>query len=635
MNEGISSDRDSNSLPKPRTLALTLGTLGVVYGDIGTSPLYAIRECFYGLHAIELTEKNVLGVLSLVFWSLMVVVTIKYVAFMLRADNHGEGGIFALLSLVPRAGRRISSRARSAVVLAAIFGAALLYGDGVITPAISVLSAVEGLQIATEAAKPMVLPLTCIILLSLFFVQHRGSSAIGKVFGPIMICWFITIALLGVQSIIRYPHVLVAVNPIHGYEFFAASRLHGMLVLGSVVLCITGGEALYADLGHFNKRSIRLSWIGLVFPALLLNYYGQGAKILEHPALAFNPFYGLVPRPFLYPMVALSTAATIIASQSMISGVFSLTQQAVQLGYLPRFRIIHTSEEARGQIYIAGVNWTLMFACIGLVLAFRESSRLAGAYGIAVTATMTSTSIIYFFVLSKTRGWSLWRAVLLVATFLFFDLSYFGANLLKFFDGGWISLSIATALMITMTTWKDGRETLSRRMLGAKSPLVVFLEEITKQQPPRVPGTAVFMTISSVGTPAALMHHFKHNRVLHEQVLILTIRAIDIPKVPQRDRLEIKVLGQGFYRIEALYGFMETPDVPRIMSQLTHSGIMIEPAETTYYLGRETLFITGKSRMMRWRKALFAFISRNIQTPTVYFRLPPDRVVELGVEIEF
>ncbi|MFH1488832.1 MAG: KUP/HAK/KT family potassium transporter [Pseudomonadota bacterium] len=628
-------DRQSNSLHQPRTLPLALGALGVVYGDIGTSPLYAIRECFHGLHAVELTEKNILGVLSLVFWSLTLIVTVKYVVFLLKADNCGEGGIFALLSLLPKAERRLSPRARSAVVLAAIFGAALLYGDGVITPAISVLSAMEGLQVATEAARPMVLPLTCIILLALFFVQYRGSSEIGKVFGPIMMCWFITIALLGVRSILHYPHVLIAVNPIHAYEFFAANRLHGMVVLGSVVLCITGGEALYADLGHFNKRSIRMSWFVLVFPALLLNYYGQGAKLLEEPALAFNPFYGLVPRPFLYPMVALSTAATIIASQAMISGIFTLTQQAVQLGYLPRFRIIHTSEEARGQIYIAGVNWALMFACIGLVLAFRESSRLAGAYGIAVTATMMSTSIIYFFVLSKTWGWPLWRTVLLVATFLFFEISYLGANLLKFVDGGWITLSIAAALMITMTTWKKGRETLSRKLLDSKLSLNIFLQEVEKQQPPRVPGTAVFMTISPVGTPAALMNHFKHNHVLHEQVLILTIRAIDIPKVPPGDRLGLKALGQGFYRLEALYGFMETPNVPRIMRRLTHLGIKTEPAMTTYYLGKETLLITGKWKVVRWRKALFALISRNIPTPTAYFRLPPDRVVERGMEIEF
>jgi KUP system potassium uptake protein len=511
----------------------------------------------------------------------------------------------------------------------------VVYGDGIITPAISVLSAVEGLHVAAEAARPMVLPLTCIILVALFLVQHRGTSAIGKIFSPVMMCWFITIALLGVQPIIRYPHILLAINPLYVYEFFAANRIHGMVVLASVVLCITGGEALYADLGHFDRRSIRLSWVFMVFPALLLNYFGQGAILMVRPDLAVNPFYGLVPRLFLYPMVALSTAATIIASQAMISGVFSLTQQAVQLDYLPRFRIIHTSGEARGQIYIAGVNWALMFACLGLVLAFQESSRLAGAYGVAVTATMTATSIIYFFVVVKTWDWPPWTAVLLVTAFLAFDLAYFTANLLKFVDGAWITLSIAAALVVIMTTWKKGRTILSRKTAGTRLPIEHFLEEVAKQQPPRVPGTGVFMTISPIGTPSALVHHFKHNQVLHDQVLLLTIRTSDIPKVSADDRLHLENLGQGFYRIQALYGFMETPDVPKIMRHLNQLDIKTDPATTTYYLGRETLLTTGRSQMGHWRKALFALISRNIQTPTVYFRLPPDRVVELGVEIEF
>lgn len=505
MTKGVAPEHLSALYPRARTLTLVIGALGIVYGDIGTSPLYAIRECFHGLHAIELTENNIMGVLSLVFWSLTVVVSVKYVTFILKADNNGEGGIFALLSLVPKAISRISRGARSAVVLAGIFGAALLYGDGIITPAISVLSAVEGLTVATEAARPMVLPLTIIILLVLFFAQHRGSSAIGNVFGPIMMLWFVTIAVLGVESIIRNPRVFLAINPAHGYEFFAVNRLHGMVVLGSVVLCITGGEALYADLGHFNRKAIRMSWLGIVFPALLLNYYGQGAKLLEQPELAFNPFYGLVPRPLLYPMVVLSTIATIIASQAMISGVFSLTHQAVQLGYLPRVHITHTSEETRGQIYISWVNWAMMFACIGLVLAFRESSRLAGAYGIAVTATMTATSII----------------------------------------------------------------------------------------------------------------------------------SVDVPHISPGDRLKLQALGQGFYRLEAHYGFTESPNVPKIMHQVEKLGLKTDPATTTFYLGRETLLTTGKSKMMRWRKVLFAFISRNIQSPAVYFRLPPDRVIELGVEVEF
>ena len=634
MKNRVPSNQHSQLSSEAKTITLALGTLGVVYGDIGTSPLYAIKECFHGLHAIELTQENILGVLSLVFWSLTVVVTIKYVSFILKADNNGEGGIFALLALVPRGEGRIPPLARSAVVLAGVFGAALLYGDGIITPTISVLSAVEGLNVATEAARPFVLPLTCIILFVLFLAQHRGSSAIGNLFGPIMMLWFIAIALLGIEGIIGNPRVFLAINPVYCYEFFTANRIHGMVVLGSVVLCITGGEALYADLGHFNRKAIRVSWLGMVFPALLLNYYGQGAKLLAQPELAFNPFYGLVPRPFLYPMVALSTVATIIASQAMISGIFSLTQQAVQLGYLPRMRIIHTSEEARGQIYISGVNWAMMVACIGLALGFRESSRLAGAYGLAVTATMTATSVIYFFVLTRTFEWSLWRAIPLVAAFLFFDLAYFGANLFKLVDGGWLTFSVATGLMIIMTTWKDGREKLSRKKLAARPPLEGFLKEVAKEKPPRVPGTAVFMTISPTGAPAPLLHHYRHNHVLHETVILLTIHAVDVPSVRASERLKLKVLGQGFYRLEALYGFMETPNVPRIMHQLEHLGVETDPSTTTYFLGRETLLTTGKSRMMKWRKLLFAFMSRNIQTPTVHFSLPADRVIELGVEVQ-
>jgi KUP system potassium uptake protein len=629
------SDYHPNLSYKAGNLSLALGALGVVYGDIGTSPLYAIKECFHGLHAIELTESNILGVLSLVFWSLTVVVTIKYVSFILKADNHGEGGIFALLSLVSSPEKHFSRRARTAIILAGICGAALLYGDGIITPTISVLSAVEGLNVATEAARPWVLPLTCVILFAMFVVQHRGSFAIGRVFGPIMVLWFTTITILGLISILATPRVLLAINPAYCYEFFASNRVHGMVVLGSVVLCITGGEALYADLGHFSRKAIRTSWLGLVFPALLINYYGQGARLLTQPELAFNPFYGLVSRPFLYPMVALSTTAAIIASQAMISGVFSLTQQAVQLGYLPRMRIIHTSEETRGQIYISGVNWAMMFLCIGLALAFRESSRLAGAYGIAVTATMTATSIIYFFVVSKYWGWSLWRAVPLVAVFLFFDLAFLGANLLKVLDGGWVTLSVAAILVTIMTTWKEGREKLARKKSITRLPLEDFLDKVAEQKPPRVPGTAVFMTNSPVGTPSHLIHYFQYNHVLHRQVMLLTMSAVDYPRVPSVERLKIEALGQGFFRLQAFHGFMETPQVPKIMRQMERTGVKADPADTTFFLGRETLLTTGKSKMMRWRKLLFSFMSRNIQTPAIYFNLPPDRVVELGAEVEF
>ncbi len=620
--------------PWAKTLAPALGALGVVYGDIGTSPLYAVKECFHGMHAIALNMENVLGVLSLVFWSLTMVVSIKYVVFILNADNKGEGGIFALLALVPGDKEKISPRIYSAVVVAGIFGAALLYGDGIITPAISVLSAIEGLEVATTAAAPAVLPLTCIVLLLLFLVQRHGTAGIGKIFGPVVMVWFAAIATLGLVEIVRSPHILVALNPVHAYDFFVQNRLHGMVVLGSVVLCITGGEALYADLGHFGRTPIRLSWLSIAFPALLLNYFGQGALLLDHPDMAYNPFYGLVPTALLYPMVGLSTLATVIASQAMITGVFSLTQQAVQLGYFPRVKIVHTSPETQGQIYIPGVNYALMVACIGLVLAFRESSRLAGAYGIAVTATMGITSILYYFVVTRTWGWSLSRAVPLVMVFMVFDFAYFGSNLLKIVDGGWFTLAVATAIMLAMTTWRDGRAELARKMMSTRLPISLFLEDVERKRPTRVEGTAVFMTVSPLGTPSALLHHFKHNRVLHEKVIVLSIRSVDIPTVSPPERLQVEDLGQGFYRLYAFYGFMETPNVPAILRMTSLYGLELDPAVTTFFLGRETLTTSGDSKMMRWRKSLFAFMSRNAWTAPAYFGIPSDRVIEIGIQID-
>ncbi|HQN18761.1 MAG TPA: KUP/HAK/KT family potassium transporter [Syntrophobacteraceae bacterium] len=619
----------------PATLSLALSSLGIVYGDIGTSPLYAVRECFHGTHAVSLTEGNIFGVLSLVFWSMTMVICIKYVVFVMRADNRSMGGIFALLALIPSDGRRVSPRLRAGVVVAAILGASLLYGDGVITPAISVLSAIEGLEVATEAARPLVLPLTCGILLLLFLVQHRGTADIGSVFGPIMIVWFFTIAFLGGRAIVERPEILRALNPFNAYEFFAVNRVHGLVVLGSVVLCITGGEALYADMGHFGRNPIRLSWLGLAFPALLLNYFGQGALLLKDPNFAFNPFYGLVPRTLLYPMVFLSTVATIIASQAMISGIFSLTQQAVQLGLCPRVRIVHTSRETEGQIYIPEVNYLMMVACIGLVVVFKKSSGLAGAYGIAVTADMAFTSVLFFFVITKTWGWSLKRAIPLLVLFLIFDLSYFGANLLKVFDGGWVTLTIAAVIAVAMTTWKDGRAELARKMLASRLPVDIFLSDVAGHNPPRVRGTAIFMSVSPVGIPISLLHHYKHNQVLHEKVVLLSIRSTDAPVLQDEEKVKIEDLGQGFYRIVAFYGFAEKPNVPEIMRLASLQGLVTDPATTTYFLSRESLLTGGDSRMMRWRKALFVYLSRNAGAATAYFDVPPDRVVELGLQIQF
>ncbi len=616
-----------------RTAALAFGALGVVYGDIGTSPLYAIKECFHGLHAIAVTPENVLGVLSLIFWSLTMVITIKYVLFITAADNRGEGGIFALIELLPK--DRGHRHVRATLAFLGLIGAGLLYGDGVITPAISVLSAVEGLNVATSAAEPLVVPITCLILFGLFMVQRRGTHGIGKVFGPVMLVWFSVLAVLGLKEILAAPQVLGAVNPWHAVDFFQRNHLHGMVVLGAVVLCITGGEALYADLGHFGRRPIQLSWLIIVFPCLVLNYFGQGAGLLLDPSIAANPFYSLVPDALLYPMAALSTAATVIASQALISGVFSLTRQAIQLGCCPRLRIVHTSSAMEGQIYIPEVNFALMWACIGLTVAFQESSRLAAAYGIAVTATMGITSILYFFVAHWTWKQSLARCLAPVLVFLAFDLAFFGANLLKVADGGWFTLLIAALVVLAMATWQDGRKALRDLSMAATVPLRTFLQEIATRNPIRVPGTAVFMSLSPQGTPVTLLHHYKHNKVFHDSVVILTITAADTPTVPENDRLDIQDLGSGFFRIVARYGFMETPDVPDIMARARETGIPIDPpADTTFFLGRESLLTTGKSRLAGFRKSLFALMSRNARPATAYFGLPPGRVVELGVQVE-
>jgi len=618
---------------KNQTLVLALGALGVVYGDIGTSPLYAIKECFHGHHAIALTQGNVFGVMSLVFWSLTVVVGVKYVVFLLLADNHGEGGIFALLGLISARGRNVSPRLRAGLVLAGILGAGLLYGDGIITPAISVLSAIEGLEVATKAATPIVLPLTCAVLFLLFLSQHWGTAGIGKIFGRVMTLWFASIAALGLAQIFHEPRILLAIDPGYAYKFFAENRLHAFVVFGSVVLCLTGAEALYADLGHFGRKAIRLSWMSLVFPSLLFNYFGQGALLLGHPELTVNPFYGLVPRLILYPMVGLSTIATVIASQALISGVFSLTQQAIELGFCPHFLIVHTSRVIRGQIYMPAVNYTLMIACLGVVIGFRESSGLAGAYGIAVTGTMTITSILYLIVITRVWRWSLWMAVPLIAVFLVFDLSYFGANLLKVKDGGWFTLLAASLFTIAMTTWRKGRSELIHKF-ETRVPVKLFLDDVGRQKLPRVPGTAVFMSFTPEGTSHVLLQNLKHNKILHEKVVLLSILPTDVPTVAARERVKVEDLGQGFYQVVAYNGFMQRPNVPEIMNLAAKLGLPIDEAETTYYLGRVSVFTTGDSRMMRWRKVLFAFMSRNAGTPAAYFGLPANRVVELGTQIQ-
>ena len=636
--EKDSSNESKGEFPLPRfnkkIIFLAIASIGVVFGDIGTSPLYAIKACFHGKHAIVPSAMNILGVLSLIFWSITVVVSVKYLTFILRADNRGEGGIFALVSLLNTSEKKLSRFIQAVLLFAAILGAGLLYGDGVITPAISVLSAIEGLEVATKAATPFIVPLTCIVLVLLFSLQQKGTANIGKLFAPIMVLWFLSIGFFGLMQVTREPTVLLALNPVYALEFFMNNGMHGIVVLGSVVLCITGCEALYADLGHFGRNAIRLSWFSFVFPSLLCNYFGQGALLLAHPEMNINPFYKLVPESFLYPMIGLSTAATIIASQALISGTFSLTQQAVQLGLFPRVRIIHTSSDMQGQIYIPFVNYALMLACIGVVVGFKESSSLAGAYGIAVTGTMIITSLLFFLVLTHYRRWPLWKVIPLVGIFIAFDVAFFVGNTFKIIDGGWFPLFVAAIVALVMTTWKKGREELYRNLIDARLPIESFLADLPRSHIPRVSGTAVFMTLSPLGTPRTLLHNVKHNHVLHEQVVFLSIMAKDAPIVPAGERIKIQDLGQGFYRVEAFYGFMQKPNVPQIMKIVAQYGLITDPMTTTFYLGRETLMTSGKSKMMRWRKSLFAVMSRNAGNPTSYFGIPANRVVELGAQVE-
>jgi KUP system potassium uptake protein len=612
-----------------------VAALGIVYGNIGTSPLYALKECFHGAHHVPLTHANVLGVLSLIVWSLVLVVSVKYLAFVMRADNDGEGGILALMALALQGKYQGPPRSRWAIVIVGLFGAALLYGDGVITPAISVLSAMEGLSVATPAIGEGLVQLISIgVLAVLFWLQKRGTAGIGRLFGPITITWFLTLAALGVAEVVRTPEVLGALNPAHAMAFFAHNGKEGFLMLGAVFLVVTGGEALYAELGHFGRRPIRLAWFALVLPALLLNYFGQGALLLRNPEAAHNPFYRLAPGWLLYPLVGLATAATVIASQAMISGAFSLTRQAMQLGYMPRVGVEHTSEKEIGQIYISTVNWLLFAAVVLLVLAFKNSTNLAGAYGIAVSTTMVITALLAYVVAAEVWRWNRAAAVAVVSFFLLIDLAFFGANLAKVLEGGWFSLVVGAGVFTLMTTWKRGREILNQKLRAQSLPLEYFLLSVAQSPPPRVPGVAVFMTSSPEGAPPALLHNLKHNKVLHQKVVLLTVLAADVPRVAAAQRVEIQRLEQDFYRVVARYGFIEDPSVPEILELCRAQGLELKMMETTFFLGRETLIPTRQPGMALWREALFAWMSRNARSATSFFRIPPNRVVELGAQIE-
>ncbi len=616
-----------------RLLLLSLAALGIVYGDIGTSPLYAVRECFHGEYGIAPQPENVLGVLSLMFWALVIIVSVKYLTLVLRADNHGEGGVMALTSLI----RTVAGRERGArwiLVGLGLFAASLLYGDGMITPAISVLSAVEGLRIITPVFEPWVMPVTVAILTLLFWLQSRGTARVGSLFGPVTVVWMAALAALGIRGIAARPDVLIAVNPVLGIRFLAHNGLFGFLVLGAVFLVVTGAEALYADLGHFGRKPIRLTWFMVVLPALLLNYFGQGALLLARPEEAHHPFYSLVPQWFLIPMVVLATLATIIASQAVISAAFSITHQAIQLGYLPRMRVVHTSATQIGQIYVPQVNAFLGICTIALVLGFQSSSRLAAAYGVAVTTTMSIESVLFYAVARNRWGWSRIAAGLPAGAFLVVDLAFFGANISKITHGAWFPLLIGGAVFTLMTTWRRGRDLLARRLAERTVPLEDFLSAVSTNPPPYVSGKAVYLAKNTEFAPLALSGCLRHNKVLHEEIAVLTIHTTDTPRVERDQKVEVEELAPSVYRITSRFGFMEEPNVPYVLALVREKGPDFPLDETSFFLGRERLFPAKHPSMPVWRNRLFAFLTRNALGATTYFKIPPERVIEVGTQIE-
>jgi len=613
-------------------VTLSLGALGVVYGDIGTSPLYAFRECFRPEHHLAPTEANILGIVSLICWSLVVIISIKYLVLVMRADNRGEGGILALMSLVgvQSAGRR----RRWFIVALGLFGAALLYGDGMITPAISVLSAVEGLDVATPVFKPYIVPITLAVLVLLFVVQRIGTAKVGAMFGPVMMVWFFVIAAIGVSQIVRAPHVLTAIDPRWAVRFFITNHVTGYLVLGAVFLAVTGGEALYADMGHFGARPIRLAWFFIVFPALLINYLGQGALMLRDLNAFKNPFFLAVPAWALYPMVGLSTIATIIASQAVISGAFSLTRQAVQLGYLPRLVIRHTSAREIGQIYIPSVNWLLMICAVGLVIAFQASTNLAAAYGVAVTATMAITTSILAVVEHERWRWSTIAIVCVTVPLLVVDLAFFGANIIKVEQGGWFPLLVGVLAFALMSTWRRGRQILNERLAETQMEPGDLLRDLAAGRIPRVPGTAIFMSRRAEGIPTSLLHNLKHNKVVHKNVVLLSVVVEEVARLPENERVRWEELGQGVYRLVLRFGYMDETNLPSILASIQDPPVPLQPMITSYFLGRETLLPTRRPGMALWRERLFAWMMRNATGAATYFSLPSNQVIELGAQIE-
>lgn len=622
----------SSKQSKSQQAALALAALGVVYGDIGTSPLYVMKEVFAGIHPIPLSADNVFGILSLIVWSLIVVVSIKYVVFIMRADNRGEGGIMALIALALHNAKGVPRRER-AIMLAGLVGAGMFYGDGMVTPAISVLSALEGLDVATPAFRPFIIPATLIVLFVLFYFQRRGTASVGALFGPVMLLWFSTLGTLGLLGIASNPAVLKALNPVYGLGFLIENRGIAIVAMGAVVLSVTGAEALYADMGHFGSKPIRQAWFGFVLPALVLNYFGQGALILAEPGTIDNPFYHLAPEWMLYPLVGLATLATVIASQAVISGAFSVTQQAMQLGFVPRFEVQYTSAKTQGQIYLPGVNWGLFVAVVILVLGFKSTNNLAAAYGIAVTGDMVITSLLATFVACKGWGWGWGRSIALFSVFLAVELTFLFANVLKIPDGGWFPLAAGALVFTLMSTWKRGGQLLTERTSGEAIELDTFIDALLVSMPGRVPGTSVFMTSRNDRVPNAMLHNLMHNKVLHERVLVVSVQVFDVPYVPEIDRVEIHRMKGDFYRVNVQYGFKDEPDIPHALSLCADLGLPIEMMETSFFLGRATLVPKMGSEMAYWREKLFIFLFRNASSATSFYKIPSNRVVELGTQV--
>ena len=618
---------------KSSVAALTLAAIGIVYGDIGTSPLYTMKEVFAVHHGIAPNPDNVLGVVSLILWGLIIVISLKYITLVLRADNRGEGGIMALTALALSSVTQ-TSRWHYPVMLLGMVGAGLFFGDGVITPAISVLSAIEGLEVATPAFKPYVIPLTVAVLVALYMVQRRGTAGIGKWFGPIVLVWFIALALMGAVNIIRNPVILVAFNPLHAFGFLVHNGWFAFAALGAIVLALTGAEALYADMGHFGKKSVRLAWFSVVFPALALNYLGQGALLLTNPAAVSNPFFQQLGPWSVYPLVMLSTMATVIASQATISGAFSVTQQAISLGFLPRMRIRQTSESEKGQIYIPLVNWLQLAAVVVAVVGFGSSSNLASAYGIAATATMLTTTLLTFFVVRF--GWKYPVLLSVAATGFFFmiDVTLFSSTSLKFISGGWFTLTISAFMVTVMLTWRTGRELVFQNLQLNHIPVNDFLHSLFVNPPLRVNGTAIFFRTEGEGVPHALLHNLLHNKVLHERTIFLTVWATDIPRIPDGERIKVESLVHNFYQVNVYYGFSDERDIPRALERCNQAGLAIDPMQTSFFIARQTVLATPKAGMALWREALYSAMARNARDAADYFKLPANRVIELGVQVE-